>query len=61
MAKQQKTLTEKVEGAVGKKPKTATEIGVKLGYSGHLPVSRAIREAVEAGTITKTEKGYVKL
>jgi hypothetical protein len=56
----QKSIEERVVQAVGKRPKTATEIGQKLGYSSHLPVSRAINKAVSAGTIQKTDRGYTK-
>lgn len=55
-----KTHQEKVIAKVGKKPKTATTIGQQLGFPSHHGVSKALGQAVKAGTVVKTDKGYSK-
>lgn len=47
-------LKKKVAKRVIKKPRTATEIGEPLGYSGR-GVGRVLRELVEDGVITKSD------
>lgn len=51
------THSEKVVKAVGRRPKTATEIGKKLGFDDHKPVARALGEAASKGTIVRTDDG----
>ena len=55
-----KTHQEKVLSKVGKRPKTATQIGQQLGFPTHHGVSKALGQAVKSGTVVKTDKGYVK-
>jgi predicted Rossmann fold nucleotide-binding protein DprA/Smf involved in DNA uptake len=55
-----KTHSEKVLAKVGKKPKTATQIGQQLGFPSHHGVSKALGQAVKSGQVVKTDKGYQK-
>jgi predicted transcriptional regulator len=43
-----------------KKPKTAREIALALGFSSHHKITHALAALVEAGEIQKTKGGYIK-
>jgi hypothetical protein len=54
-----KTHIDKVVAAAGNvRPKTAAEIGKKLGYADHKGVAKALKQAVDQGKLVKGEKGY---
>lgn len=55
-----KSIGEQAVARVGKRPQTANQIAAKLGLKGHQPIARALGQAVQQGTIVKTEKGYTK-
>lgn len=52
------THSEKVVGALGKRPKTGQEVATKLGFDSHRSVARALGEAVAKGQAVKTDRGY---
>jgi len=60
-AKPSKTHIEKVEAKVGKRPKTASDIGTSLGFKSHHGVSKALGQLVRDGKVQRTEKGYQKV